>query len=464
MNASFVKSMQLSALVLALSTVALPRAEAAVDGIQGTTFDLRADVGYIDTSDGNGLLIWGFQATDPIDTNMLFPAVQYPGPTLIVNQGDTVTINLENRLPVNTSIIFPGQTVVTATNSDCPGGDLTDEACAANGGNFGMVTYSFTATNAGTFLYHSGTDAALQSEMGLVGAIVVRPAAVDQAYSDPNTAFDTEYMSLVTQMDPRVHEAVQLGATSSTDPEIDLTNYKPVYWFINGRTFPDTLGPSYHPIYVSQPYSAIPRMNAGQTMLMRVLNGGRASHPWHTHGHDSIIVARNGRLLSSDGVTADRLVRDFTVQVHPGTTFDYLFEWTSENLGWDIFGTLEQGDHSCNGISLSVCLADNDPSDCYQDGAPKFDAVTGEYCPDHGKPIPVGFPQTFALGFGGFWSGSPYMGGEEALPPGEGGLNANGGFYYMWHSHHGREQVNDDLPPGGMTTMMVIEPPDVVVP
>ena len=37
--------------------------------------------------------------------------MQLPGPTLIVTEGDTVTVNLENNLPPaagNTSIVFPG--------------------------------------------------------------------------------------------------------------------------------------------------------------------------------------------------------------------------------------------------------------------------------------------------------------------------------------------------------------------
>ncbi len=39
--------------------------------------------------------------------------MQYPGPTLIVNQGDTVKIVLNNTLPVPVSIVFPGQQGVT---------------------------------------------------------------------------------------------------------------------------------------------------------------------------------------------------------------------------------------------------------------------------------------------------------------------------------------------------------------
>ncbi|MCJ7711196.1 MAG: multicopper oxidase family protein, partial [Chloroflexi bacterium] len=65
------------------------------------------------------------------------------------------------------------------------------------------------------------------------------------------------------------------------------------------------------------------------------------------------------------------------------------------------------------------------------------------------------------LTFGGFYSGSPYLGALVSLPPGEGGLNPDAGFAYMWHSHTEREMVNNDVFPGGMMTMLVIEAPGV---
>ena len=68
------------------------------------------------------------------------------------------------------------------------------------------------------------------------------------------------------------------------------------------------------------------------------------------------------------------------------------------------------------------------------------------------------------LAFGGFYSGSPYLGTLGSLPPGEGGLNPNGGFSYMWHSHTEKELVNYDIFPGGMMTIMIVEPPNTVIP
>ena len=67
------------------------------------------------------------------------------------------------------------------------------------------------------------------------------------------------------------------------------------------------------------------------------------------------------------------------------------------------------------------------------------------------------------LTFGGFYSGSPYLGALGSLPPGEGGLNPDAGFSYMWHSHTERELVNNDVFPGGMMTMLIIEAPWVVI-
>ena len=66
----------------------------------------------------------------------------------------------------------------------------------------------------------------------------------------------------------------------------------------------------------------------------------------------------------------------------------------------------------------------------------------------------------------GYPSGSPYLGVFGALPPGDGGLNPNAGFTFMWHSHNEVELTNDDIFPGGIMTMLVIEPraPGVVIP
>jgi len=391
---------------------------AAIDGITGPTFNLNASSGYIDTPDGDSLLVWGFGEGGG--------TMQYPGPTLIVNQGDTVTVNLTNNLPHPVSIIFPGQEGVVATGGSA--GMLTQEST----GPADTVSYTFTANRPGTFMYQSGTRPELQTELGLVGALIVRPSgAPKQAYNHPDTAFDYEYLFLLSEMDPAIHYQVDRGLYET----IDMTVYHPVLWFINGRNGPDTLAPANNPIMPHQPYNIVPRVHPGDTMLLRLIGASRDLHPFHTHGNHTMQIARDSYLLeSSPGVGPDLSIFDFTTTVVPGATYDALFTWTGEGMGWDIYG--------------------HTPGDPL---APNEDPA------DHGKPIPVVLPENQDLTFGGFWSGSPFLGAYGTLPPGEGGLNANGGLFFMWHSHTERELVNNDVFPGGMMTMLIVEPPGVPI-
>lgn len=421
---------------------------AVVDGITGTTFNLTAKADSITTGDGGSLPAWGYA----VDDAGPFPGVmQYPGPTLIVNQGEEIVIRLKNDLPMTVSrppvsIVFPGQTGVTATGGTP--GDLTREST----GPADVVEYRFIAGQPGTYLYHSGTRPDLQVEMGLVGAIIVRPTGFDEttnrtAYGQPGSAYDREYLFLLTEMDFQVHEqvAINIAAGLAAETGVNTADFTSEYWFINGRASPDTMmeagiGTPWLP---TQPYNAMPRMFPGERLLMRVIGGGRDLHPLHHHGNNSWTIARDGRLLESvpGSGNPDLAVSDFTIKVVPGSTYDAIFEWTGKGLGWDIYGTVAMNPHTCT------------------PDANGFDAVTREWCGDHDKPLPVVLPNQQDLTFGGFWSGSPYLGAAGALPPGQGGLNANAGYFHMWHSHTEKEITNNDIFPGGMMTMVIIEPP-----
>lgn len=428
MNKLFHKLLGMSASVLLLA--AANTAWAAIDGITGPVFNLTAKADYISTGDGGSIYAWGYA-----DGN---GTMQYPGPTLIVDQGDTVTINLANQLPAPVSIVLPGQTDVIASGGSA--GILTREAAAMAAGVPGTVSYTFTATQPGTYMYHSGTQPSLQVEMGLVGALIVRPAAaadpLHQVYEHVGTRFDHEYLFLLTEMDPLIHTQVETQVAAGGAIDADTSAYHPVLWFINGRNAPDTLLAAGVPWLPTQPYNCLPRMHAGEKLLMRVVNAGRDLHPLHTHGNNFTLLARDGRMLeSAPGAGPDLASSDFTLRAVPGETYDAIFEWTGKNLGWDIYGH-KAGDP----------LAPN------------------EYAADHGKPIPVVLPNLQDLTFGAHYSGSPFLGSFGSLPPGGAMINANAGYFHMWHSHNELEIVNNDIFPGGMMTMLLIEPAGVPIP
>src|SRR6202140_4964249 len=260
-------------------------AHAAVPGITGPTFNLTAQTAFLNQPDGNAVYAWGYgcsgtpggfaPTTTPI-TGANCPTMQVPGPTLIVTEGQTVTVNLLNGLPAaagNTSILFPGF-VVTATGG--VQGLLTQEAAPG-----GTVSYSFVASSPGTHAYYSGTQGDLQVEMGLYGAVVVLPATIPAAcsaglpltnpgnnaaaktawgepdfrlaaaaYDSPKSCYDREYLFQWAEMDPRIHNAALAqityltsctagspgcSGTLSVPPE----PYHPTYFLINGRSMPD---------------------------------------------------------------------------------------------------------------------------------------------------------------------------------------------------------------------------------
>lgn len=416
--------------------------QAAINGVSGTTFNLTAKADHISTGDGGSVLFWGYALDDG--------RAQYPGPTFIVNQGDTITVNLTNELTVtggpipNVSIVFPGQEGVAATGGSP--GLLTQEATPAS-----PTTYTFTATHAGTYMYRSGTSPELQMEMGLVGTIIVRPygfsAAAPTAYTHPDSSYAREYLFLLTEMDPRIHRAVEFQGVAAVDPDW-LSDYFSGWWFINGRNAPDTMLMANDMTLPTQPYNSMPRSHPGEKLLIRVIDAGRELHPFHHHGNHARVIAKDGRLLDTGTGTPmiDLSYMGFTIQAVPGETTDAIFEWTSKGLGWDIYGNPADPAfaHQCKGLDT--------PSN-------GIDPATGEDCNDHGKPLPVVLPAQQFLTTGGFWSGSPFLGSLGSLPPGEGGLNPNGGLSFMWHSHTEKELTNYDIFPGGMMTMFIVEPP-----
>ncbi len=394
-------------LILVLPGVAIGRPFRALPGgnttmicTNGPTFDMQATQGYIDTPDGNSIYMFGF-AMDP-------GSFQMPGPVLCVNEGDTVTINLTNNLAFEpVSMVFPGQTGVTATGGSA--GLLATEAAASGG----TVSYSFVASQPGTFLYESGTNVSKQVQMGLAGALVVRPAlGASFVYNDPSTQFDpnTEYLLLFSEIDPELHQAVEFGSP------YNVTSRHDRYWTINGRGAVDTLLDNNVFWLPSQPYSSLVRIRAGaeKPALIRYLDAGTVNHPFHPHGNTMQVIGRDGRPLGSAAL------ENFTTTIGAGQTVDLLFRWDN----------VESWDPNTNPLPTS----------------PDFP-----------------FPNLGNLVFKDdltYYSGDEYLGYQGELPTGVTSFNECGEFYFPWHSHALNEIQNWNEGFGGMLTLVRVDPPD----
>ncbi len=398
------------------------KAQAASSGIVCTTsptatFTLNATDGYISLPDGNLVYMWSYADTAPGAL-----AFQYPSPTLCVNKGDTVTITLTNSLTVDTSIMFPGQSNVLANGSPAqPQFDINSLMTSLTNSVApgGSITYSFVADHPGTFIYESGTDAELQNQMGLVGALIVRPSGAGFtsgfAYNWAGSQYTPaeEFMLMISEIDPDIHLAVELG-----DP-FSMITYHPRYWLLNGRAFPDTLAPNGASWLPNQPYSALPHVEVMSDThpwpaLIRYLNVGRIAHPWHPHGENGRVIGRDGYPLVEDlAVTPkDLSYEEFLFDIGPGQTLDVTWKFADVE-GWS-------------------------PVD---------------------NPVP-GFEYQKQNLIRGELFGSPYLG--AAGDPGTGEVNFNqcGEFYHIWHSHAVFEVAAYGLPMGGMVTVVRIDPPN----
>jgi len=544
-------------------------AHAAVPGITGPTFNLTAQPAYLNQPDGEAVYSWGY-GCNGAPAGFLPAAIagptcstmQVPGPTLIVTEGQTVTINLLNGLPTaagNTSILFPGFTV-TATSGVT--GLLTQEAAPG-----GTVTYTFVASAPGTHPYYSGTQGDLQVEMGLYGAIVVLPKSVpancttgyhaanlqakahwgeadfrlsQAAYDHPGSCYDREYLFQWAEMDSRIHRQaaaqvvdpirVQRCAAGATTPgcslEVQTEPYHPAYFLINGRSMPDLMDPNYASEYPHQPYNGNPHMHPGELTLIRTIGQGRWQHPFHEHANHVRILARDGNLVLSGvpnssitfntpggtGVAGPPLagILMFNTDTTPGESFDGIFYFTGRGLNWDPYGH-HPGDTNDASASLP-CTPD---ANGYNTGSPT--AINYfEWCQDHNKPVqvapfgdvasggPATLPDPNILTNGQWYGGTPYLGPDASLratmptcvgspygianpttPSGGTGTATPGvatancttlnpsntqanpanerGWAFMWHSHNEREITTNNVFPGGMLMMMLVDSREFVI-
>src|SRR5215469_5809973 len=98
MNNLFRKTGMLLTVLAAVASLGMT-AHAAAPGITGPTFNLTAQPAYLTQPDGQLIYSWGYGCSSapagfaPTMAGATCPTMQVPGPTLIVTEGATVTVN-----------------------------------------------------------------------------------------------------------------------------------------------------------------------------------------------------------------------------------------------------------------------------------------------------------------------------------------------------------------------------------
>ncbi len=179
----------------------------------------------------------------------------------------------------------------------------------------------------------------------------------------------------------------------------------------------------------------------------------------------------------------------FNTDTTPGQAFDGIFYFTGRGLNWDPYGH-HPGD-TTDPLASLPCTPD---ANGYNTGDPT--AINYfEWCQDHNKPVqvnpfgdvaaggPATLPDPNILTNGAWYGGTPYLGPDASLrataPACAGTANAGcttllpsnthanpaneRGWAFMWHSHNEREITTNNIFPGGMLMMMLVDSREFVI-
>jgi hypothetical protein len=338
-------------------------------------------------------------------------------------------------------------------------------------------------------------------------------------WAEMDTRIHRQALAQVTALTGCTAGAVGCSLNVQTEP------YHPAYFLINGRSMPDLMDPNFAGEYPHQPYNANPHTHPGELLLIRTIGQGRWQHPFHEHANHVRILARDGNLVLSGSTTpvayTSGLAGDagasgrglagllmFNTDTTPGESFDGIFYFTGRGLNWDPYGH-HPGDTADPLASLS-CTSDVNGYNSSATGAINF----MEWCQDHNKPVqvnpfgdvaaggPTTLPDPNVFTNGPWYGGSPYLGPDASLRgnapacvgspygtpnpttpsggPGTPAVNTANctnlnpanlqlnpanerGWAFMWHSHNEREITTNNVFPGGMLMMMLVDSREFVI-
>lgn len=221
-----------------------------------------------------------------------------PGPTIRVQQGDHVIVDFTHSHFHAHTIHWHGQ-FVPYLSDGAPG---VSQGVIQGGESF---TYDFIAKKAGTLWYHCHVDTQLHLMQGLYGMFIVDPPAGKDAPAAEDIPTDHEYVMVmgglkrglvesVPGVSPHRHKPGCLvsGTPNCQNPPVDTESDT---FILNGHSYPDTM----HQTQADGKLGTLITMAEGEAIRIRLLNAGDNFEVFHPHGHDMLVVARDGTPLSS---------------------------------------------------------------------------------------------------------------------------------------------------------------------
>jgi len=251
---------------------------------------LGATDGYAKMADGEDIYTFGFLDLTGVPEDMVmdqgFNNANFPAPTLIMNEGDEVYLNLSNIGMKLRPDLFDPHTVhfhgFPNASAVFDGEPMASIAVRM----MSTLTYYYHPVDPGTYMYHCHVEATEHMEMGMLGNLVVRPRQngttisyngknyTQFAYNDIDgrTGYDVEAIIKIADFDPVFHK------NDETFQPLPFADYEARYFMLNGRGYPDTINPaeitnSTNNYAAQKLHSRIAVTRPGErTLLLRIIN------------------------------------------------------------------------------------------------------------------------------------------------------------------------------------------------
>jgi FtsP/CotA-like multicopper oxidase with cupredoxin domain len=306
------------------------------------TMRLAAGDGFITMADRReSLYIFGFSDITGVPEDLVFEVgalgANSSAPTIALDEGDEFYLLLTNVGMMMRPDLFDPHSVHWhgLPNSSPIFDGLPESGVVINMG--ATLTYYYKVTEPGTYLYHCHVEATEHMQMGMIGNLFVRPAQNvtgagplvppgKYVYNDGDgsTAYDREFPLQIDSFDSYFHDA------SITVQALPFYEMKGNYPIINGRGYPDTVAasvpaPPENGDRPSQPLSSLVACNAGDQVLLRIVNSSVTEfYTLATSGVPFKVVGKDAKLLR--GPTGLSLAYDTSsITLGGGETADVIF-------------------------------------------------------------------------------------------------------------------------------------------
>lgn len=232
-----------------------------------------------------------------------------PGPTLYMNEGDSIELDLWNVSQGAPHTIHLHGLDVNQQNDGVPHLSFSVD-------HMEHGYYYFVAPHAGTYIYHCHVASTIHVQAGMYGLIIVRPPDGSDSTWSGGYAFDQELSLFMSEIDTTWHNNEVLMHEHDTTQgvmTVTLPFYQPQFFLVNGLSGQQLIDEN-----------VMLNSSVNSVNYIRVSNIG-------FYGNRVILPSGlNASIVASDGRPLPTIEESDTVIVLPGERYGVLTEASSE--------------------------------------------------------------------------------------------------------------------------------------